>query len=138
MFFDLFFKRSLRGCLRSIFQHGLKINCRRNKGLKPLVYIDLWGVQSSNFGFISPARPLAMAKSLPLPFPQTSARDPDPLLSNGATFAVGRGLSHAAGRVSADRALVAIRAPAINLDKSSKIDAYEQNFDQGATENAKI
>jgi hypothetical protein len=110
MFFDLFFKRSLRGCLRSIFQHGLKINCRRNKGLKPLVYIDLWGVQSSNFGFISPARPLAMAKSLPLPFPQTSARDPVPLFSNGATFAVGRGLSHTAGRVSADRALVAIRA----------------------------
>ena len=41
----------VRGCLRSIFQYGLKINCRRNKGLKPLVYIDLWGVQSSNFGF---------------------------------------------------------------------------------------
>ncbi|XQE91220.1 MAG: hypothetical protein ACAF42_18910 [Limnothrix sp. BL-A-16] len=79
-----------------------------------------------------------MAKSLPLPFPQTSARDPVPLFSNGATFAVGRGLSHAAGKIRTDRALVAIRAPAINLDKSSKIDAYEQNFDQGATENAKI
>ena len=44
-------KRLLRGCLRSIFQYGLKTNCRRNKGLKPLVYIDLWGVQRSNFGF---------------------------------------------------------------------------------------
>jgi len=51
---------------------------------------------------------------------------------------VGRGLSNAAGKISADRAWVAIGAPIVNLDQLSKIDAYEQNFDQGATENARI
>ncbi|MBD2159301.1 hypothetical protein H6F46_01200 [Limnothrix sp. FACHB-1083] len=81
---------------------------------------------------------MTRAKSLPLPSPPTSVRDLDSLFSNCATVAVGRGLRDAAGKISTDRAWVAIRAPIINFDKSSKIDAYEQNFDQGATENAKI
>lgn len=87
---------------------------------------------------ISPARPLARAKSLPLPSPPTSARDPDSLFLNCATVAVGRGLSKAAGKISEDCDQGTIRAPIVNLDQLSKIDAYEQNFDQGATENAKI
>jgi len=51
---------------------------------------------------------------------------------------VGRGLSKAAGKISEDCDQGTIRAPIVNLDQLSKIDAYEQNFDQGATENARI
>jgi hypothetical protein len=37
--------------LKSIFWHGPSTNSRGGKGLEHLVYVDHWGVQSSNFGF---------------------------------------------------------------------------------------
>jgi hypothetical protein len=43
--------RILRGCLKSIFWPVPNTNSCGGKGLKPLVSVDPWGVQSSNFGF---------------------------------------------------------------------------------------
>jgi hypothetical protein len=43
--------RILRGCLKSIFWPVPNTNSCGGKGLKPLVYVDHWSVQSSNFGF---------------------------------------------------------------------------------------
>ena len=43
--------RILRRCLKSIFWPVPNTNSCGGKGLKPLVSVDPWGVQGSNFGF---------------------------------------------------------------------------------------
>ena len=46
-----FFNSTLGGCLESIFRPVPSTNSCGDKGLKPLVYVDHWSGQSSNFGF---------------------------------------------------------------------------------------